>query len=192
MFLMIIANAQEVGVVFVNISAIIMLFILVADVWYLFVLLKKALRKHKLFLRPIIFLNCVAPIFYVCSLTFYDIFGFKKLLLYYILPFLAISFVLIIAGFVMFRRTTRKKSVASYSLLCGVLFGFGALISRKTNELMTENLSENAHFLAIAVLVLLANGFTFAVAFFDLLRYYYFTKLEKMGLVTEDILKPKE
>ncbi len=192
MFLLVIISAQELGGLFVITSAVILLFIFVTDIFYLFTLVKNPLPKYKLFLRPVIFLNCIAPLFYINCLTFYDLFGLKSFLLYYIFPFFVISFAIVAIGFAVISRGIRRKSKDSYSLLCGILSGLSVLISRKTNELMAEKLSENIHFLVIAVLMLLLNCFTLSIVFFELLRYYYYTKLEKMGLVTEDILKPEK
>jgi fructose-specific phosphotransferase system IIC component len=109
---------------------------------------------------------------------------------YYLLPFFVVFCIFVVVGFMIIRINKERKSTASYSLLCGVLLGMSVLISRKVNEIMVENMSANMHFLVIALLTLLVNGFTTSVMFFDVIRYYYFTKLEKMGLVTEDILKP--
>ena len=48
------------------------------------------------------------------------------------------------------------------------------------------------HFIVIAISMLFVGCITFSIAVLDLWRYYYYTKLEKMGLVTEEILKPVE
>ena len=190
MFLLVIINAQELGNVFVVVSVVVLLFILVSDVFYFFAMFKNSLPKYKLLLMPVILSNCVAPLFYICCLIFYNIFGLKSFLLYYFFPFFAISFAFIAVNFGKSLRAIRQKSKASYSLLCGILLGLSVWISRKANKLMAEKMSENAHFVVIAISMLLVGGIAFSIAVLDLWRYYYFTKLEKMGLVTEDILKP--
>ena len=189
MFLLVMVNAQELERSCIIISGVILLFILVADFFYLFTLIKSPLTKHKFLLIPAILFNCIFPLFYISCLTFYNFFGMKNFLLFYLLPFSVIFFVFLFIGFVLSFRVTRKKAKTSYSVLCGVLLGLGVLISRKTNDLMAERLNEQTHFLLIAVLMLLINCFAASIAFFDLLRYCYFIKLEKAEIVTEDILK---
>ncbi len=164
--------------------------IIAANIYY-FMLRKKSL-KYKLFSSSIVALNCVFPVFCVFCTVFYTKFGFKSLMFRYILPFLIISSLMITANVTLSKKEVRFKARKYAVIPSCILAGAGILIGKKINEALSSRLSENHHFLVIAFLVLLLICLVVPDIFNDLLRYHYFAKLEKMGLVTEDILKPQE
>jgi hypothetical protein len=88
------------------------------------------------------------------------------------------------------KKGAYSKSKKNSLISCCELVVIGVLIGRKINMGISSVLNENQHFWVVAFVVLMLMSFVVPAVFVDVLRYYYFTKLEKMGLVTEDILKP--
>jgi CDP-diglyceride synthetase len=172
------------------VSLMISLLIIAANVYY-FMRRKKSL-KYKLFSSIIVALNCVFPIFYVFCTVYYTKFGFKSMALQYLLPFLIITFFAVLVNVALNKRSIFRKSRKS-TVISGSAFGVLAfLIGRKMNTMLSSALTEDQHFLTVAFLILLLMCVVVSAVFIDMLRYYYFTKLEKQGLVTDDILKAEE
>ena len=191
MLSLVLFNGWQYGNIFRIVSLLLSLVVLVLDIWYSFLLSKKAL-KYKLLFRPIIILNIVVPLFYISCLIFYGTFGLKNFLLYYFLPSFVWTIPAVLVNFLLISGKIKSKSKAKVSFIGCALGGTAVIVSRKMNDVMSAILSEDAHFLIIAFLVLILNCFMFLVTFADAMRFYYYIKLEKLGLVTEDILKPKE
>jgi len=190
MFLLVFINGEQLGVVFSVISVLVLILIFAVDLCYLFCIRKRTL-KYNLLLIPIIVLNTVVPLFYITCLSFYDSFGLRNLMLYYILPFAVLTVFIVLTGISANKRKICRKS-QSPVVLSGSAAGAAAFfISHKISKLMATTLSDTVHFIIIAVSMLLLSCFMFSVAFFDLLRYHYFAKLEKKGLVTEETLSKK-
>lgn len=164
--------------------------IIAANIYY-FMLRKKSF-KYKLFSSAMVALNCVFPVFYVFCTVFYTEFGFKNLMFWYILPFLIITSFLIAVNVALNKKGVRFKAGKYAVIPSYILAGTAILIGRRINEALSTTLSENHHFLVIAFLVLLLICLVVPGFLDDVLRYYCYTKLEKQGLVTEDILKPTE
>jgi len=99
---------------------------------------------------------------------------------------------MITANVTLSKKEVRFKARKYAVIPSCILAGAGILIGKKINEALSSRLSENHHFLVIAFLVLLLICLVVPDIFNDLLRYHYFAKLEKIGLVTEDIFKPQE
>ena len=137
-------------------------------------------------------LNCVFPVFYIFCTVFYTKFGLKSLMLRYILPFLIITSFLLTINAVLNKKGVRFKARKAAVIPSCIFAGTAILIGRKMNEEFSSTLSEDNHFLVIAFLVLLLICFVVPGVFDDMLRCRCFTKLEKMGVVTEEILKAEE
>ena len=88
----------------------------------------------------------------------------------------------------------RKKTKITYDSVSHYVAG-SAVAGRFVVGLIVKEyghlISERALHLAIIDFLMFVM-FVMSTSALDLQRYYYYTKLEKMGLVTEDILKPEE
>ena len=151
---------------------------------------KKSPLKNKLIVGAIS--SCVVT----CLFAFFFVSFFENnLVLYYVLMALIPLLLAIFNAFrlnrptLFFRKKTSIKMIsiskvqgqnALGKLILGVIVVcFGNFISEKLFEILLIGT-------IIFVMCFMPTGLL------DLQRYYYFTKLEKLGLVTEDILKPEE
>lgn len=117
-----------------------------------------------------------------------------KLLAFSSIPALAVPLVLMLVHSVLFRsfkNMYRKRiSVVLVPISCGIT-GIGALMrlifhfvyDKYKNQLTQDQIGFILLCGCVLVIYLLSS------AFLDIQRYYYFTKLETKGVVTEDILK---
>ena len=170
------------------VSLLVILLLLALNLCYFFCPDRKKSLKHRLLIRPVACANIVLPLFYACVIAFYDRFGVINLILLFILPIAVLTALFYLFG----RKKACKKTKAQGALAASVTVATTFFVVRGLNSLMSENLSDMAHFIIIAVSMILVSGLICAIVILDLQRYYYFTKLEKAGLVTEEILKPDE
>lgn len=190
-FVVCIATESYAKIMFVF-SIITSIIVIAVNFWF-FVIRKKSL-KYNLLLGMVIILDYIFPLFYLICISYYEMFGFKYLVLLFLLPFLITTLLLFWIGIIFMERKmpVKAKTKTFAAILSSISGGLAILISRNVNDFLSITVSENLHFLLIAYPFMLLVGLIFAAVPFDLLRYYYYTKLEKMGLVTEDILKPEQ
>lgn len=188
MLLIIFFSGNWMGNALKVVSLFVITLILLLNACYFFFSGRKNSVKYKLLIRPVVSMNVVFPLFYACCIKFYDIFGLKRLLLYYVFPIAVLTLFFVLIAKTKTYSNSKTSSIFPVCFASGITFGIG----HRLNSLMSEKLSNTMHFVVIAILMLLSSCFLFSIAVLDLQRYYYFTKLEKQGLVTEDILKAEE
>ena len=174
------------------ISVITSIIVILINIYY-FVIRNKSL-KYSLISGIVMAVDLIFPFFFLFCISYYETFGLLNFVLLYFLPFLLISFSMFMTNVILIKRKNsgKPKRKTSIAFSGSILAGATIFLSRGINLFLSTTVSENLHFLLIAYIMLLLMCIVFSGSLFDLLCFYYYIKLEKLGLVTEDVLKPEE
>ena len=152
-----------------------------------FVLLRKNVHlKYRMILSTMLYVVLTMGLFLMSVYIYHATLSSVFLLLY--LPVPGIAIVMMIVNAILLKK--KKKLFEKKAVIAPIAVGFGstALLRRKVSKTLNENLSEGQMQLLMTCLVLVLC-YGMSLGLIDLQRFYYYNKLEKMGLVTEEILK---
>ena len=150
--------------------------------------------KHKKYIFLVSFMSEINFLIFLSFLVcfcYYEFFGIDVLL------FLCVSRTIIIRVTLLIMNTKKmksqkpaykeKKTIVSAAPICAFA-GAGAVFGKMISRKYAEKLSQQSMVIFVIVVFLLFIYF-FSFSWLELQRYYYYLKLEKLGLVDESILE---